>query len=59
MLTPARPDKGDPRYQERMQQYRRDLEDKKQHPQNWGVVRNAPPAPRESAGRAGRKGAAE
>ncbi len=47
MLTPAHPAKSDPSYRERLQQYRRDLEDKQRHPHNWGMVHSAPPAPRE------------
>ncbi len=42
MLTPARPQKGDPLYQEKMKQYRRDLEDKTHNPRNWGMVHAAP-----------------
>ena len=42
MLTPARPQKGDPLYQEKMKQFRRDQEDKMHNPRNWGVVHGAP-----------------
>lgn len=39
MLTPAHPPRQDPAYQARLHQRRRDLEDKDEHPENWGLVR--------------------
>ena len=38
MLTPARPSKDDPMFQERMEQFRLDMEDKARNPRNWGIV---------------------
>lgn len=36
MLTPAHPDRDDPRYREKKEQQRRDRADKRQRPAAWG-----------------------
>ncbi|MEE8555324.1 MAG: hypothetical protein V3T00_05650 [bacterium] len=41
MLTPAQPDKSDPLYKDKKEQYRKDCADKKSDPSAWGVVRDA------------------
>lgn len=48
MLTPARPNRDDPMYQEKMKQFRLDQEDKERNPRNWGIVHGPqgdPPEP--------------
>ena len=58
MLTPARPSKGDPGYQEKMKQFHLDTEDKRQNPRNWGMVHGdgANPSPPPRRGRPHKSG---
>ncbi len=50
MLNPIAPDPRDPRYQEKLAQYRRDLAAMRERPADWGAVhprsRPGPPAGR-------------
>ena len=39
MLTPEHPDKGDPLFREKMEQFKKDRADKKARPDSWGVLR--------------------
>jgi hypothetical protein len=45
MLTPAPPIKGDPLYQAKQEQYRKDRHEKQANPEGWGVVPASLPQP--------------
>lgn len=45
MLTPLRPQPGDPHYDQRIKKYRLDVADKKANPRNWGPAGQNAAAP--------------
>lgn len=45
MLTPAHPDRRDPRFKDKQARFRRDQEHKRSQPADWGVWRPGPAGP--------------
>ena len=40
MLSPENPTKGDPKYREKLEQFKKDQANKIAHPEEWGVNRH-------------------
>ena len=43
MLSPARPQPGEPDYETRLRRYEQEREAKRRHPENWGYVQPQSP----------------